>query len=59
MPDAEIRAAFETVASSWVPVSVTVNRISIVRESVPYMHIDLGGADRDKELSEVVFEVGH
>lgn len=57
MSDDEIRAAFEAAAAAWEPVVVRVGRITIVREDVPYMHVDLGGADKEKELAEVRFEV--
>lgn len=55
MTDAEIRAAFEAAAQAWEPVPVPVTRITVVLEGVPYMHVDLGGADKEKELAELLF----
>lgn len=56
LPDAEVRERFEAAAAAeWSPVTVTLDRLLLVIEAVPYMHLDLRGRDADKIVAEFAF----
>lgn len=52
---AAIQDAFDTAAAAWRPVSVTVDRMLMVHEVVPYMQLDLGGTDAHCIVAEYDF----
>jgi hypothetical protein len=54
--DAAIQADFEAaVAAAWKPVTVMCDRLLLVRETVPYMHLHLRGADVGAIIAELPF----
>jgi hypothetical protein len=53
--DDAIQRSFNAVAATWVPVTVVCDRLLLVRETVPYMHLDLHGKDAAAIIAELPF----
>jgi hypothetical protein len=53
--DADVEAAFAGVAAQWAPVTVMCDRLLLVREAAPYMHLALRGRNADAIIAELPF----
>jgi hypothetical protein len=56
--DEDVAARFEELAKTWEPVTVLADALVLVREIVPYMHLELHQGGRNQECAFAYFPYG-